>query len=149
MPISANAMQEDMISNPALWAEYADDVVILPYTENDGYSGSMRYYSDVKSNCFYFSISYTQDSLSRTENAVSIFIDITNESNEYHLEMNDEGLVGGKEKAPFDVAVNFGSASEQGQEIYAGIEFLNKVDKKEKKCGRHYDYCQWKNISAL
>ena len=126
------AVPQDFINDPSAWIEYADDITVLPYYKEGGYSGICSYYSDIENRRVYFHLSYSESGLEKDKNDVSVILNIRNGVNEYRITVEKDGLVYESEKPPFDAEVNFGEATEQGQEIYFCLEFKNKNDKKEK-----------------
>ena len=91
--------------------------------------GFYQYYTDLANNCFYFHISYSESSLEDNgDNDVCLYFNIQNSLHEYSLRV-DEYTDGAMLNA-FNVHVDFSGVMYGGQDVYVGIELLNKDDKK-------------------
>lgn len=130
LPISAFAMDEGYINGSTKW-QFNDNVVNVPEQHIGSYSGIYNYYTDIENNCFYLNISYTENSLKNYgegENDIYLNFDIKNSSNQYSFRIDEYSE--GKISDALNVSVDFGDIGFSGQDIYVGIEFLNKEDKK-------------------
>ena len=129
LPLCAFAMDEGYIGESIKWQSNSEAVYVsldaerLGESLNDGY---YQYYTDISNNCFYLHISYTESSLNDKGD------------NDIHLEFNIENKycfsvyadTNGKTLDNFNIRTHFSEIMGEGQEIYVGIEFLNKEDKK-------------------
>lgn len=131
LPMCAFAMDEGYLSDSTKW-QSNNEVVYTPEQNIGSYKGIYNYYSDVANNCFYLQLSYGEGSLENSGNEIYLQFNIKNDAHEYQLRIDESGFINSGDYAPktFNVEQNFGEASEQGQVIYIGIEFLNKDDKK-------------------
>ncbi|MDE6123604.1 MAG: hypothetical protein K2G22_00030 [Eubacterium sp.] len=145
-------METAFVEEPKTWYENDNHFVNHPQQSIGKYTGIYSYYSDVENNCFYLHISYTEDSINGHNDDVYVNFNIVNSSREYQFFVDKNGFFYAENsiKSAFDVAVNFGTPTEQGQEIYIGLEFLNKNDRKCNNVisfslnvnGQSYDLCR-------
>ena len=151
MPLYSFAMQADFVEEPKTWYGNDNNFVNHPQQSIGTYTGIYSYYSDIENNCFYLRISYTEASVNTLTNDVYVNFNIENSSRKYQFYVDNNGFFNADSsvKSAFDVAVNFGNPTEQGQEIYIGLEFRNKNDKKCNNVisfslsinGQSYDIC--------
>ena len=131
LPLCAFAMDEGYIGDLIKWQNNSDEVhTVFLYPEHFSgqpkEGGYYQYYTDIPNNCFYLHISYTESSLN------------DNGDNDIHLEFDIENKcrfpvyadTNGKTLDNFNIRTHFSEIMGEGQEIYVGIEFLNKEDKK-------------------
>lgn len=124
-------MNKDLTNNPHLWYE-TDSIIMSSPIENEKFNGVCFSHLDKENNKVYFHISYSEFSLKNYNNYIKIAFDINNSENSYKFFIDSNGFINADKnvKSSFKVCTNFYTASEQGQEIYADIEFCNKKDKK-------------------
>lgn len=129
-PFGAYAMNPDYINRKGIWIENEDSVIHSAVQTIDGYTGFYRYVSDTENHCFYLHISYGESSLTG-ESTSSVNFNIKNNSREYHLSVDTHGIFNASNgaEAAFDIISEFGTVSNQGQEIYIALEFKDKTDK--------------------
>lgn len=132
LPIRAFAMDTELVHNRTEWYNRADKKYIN--LENvDGLEGYAFYYTDLSNNCFYVNLSYTALDIAIHESSiVYLCFKIKNSSNEYEFNIDKNGFYGADENAmkAFNAEAEFGNLQNNGQVISAGVEFLNKEDKK-------------------
>lgn len=127
LPLCAFAMNDGYISDSTKW-QFNNEVINMPEQRIDSYKGIYNYYSDVKNNCFYLKLSYDEDSLNDNgDNDIHLEFDIENSSNDYSFNIDES--TNGKIYNAFEVHTDFGGIWLHSQDIYVGIEFLNKEDK--------------------
>lgn len=132
LPLCAFAMDEGYLRGSEKW-NVNNKAVFVPmepeHLGGDLEGGYYQYYTDLSDNCFYLHISYSESSL-KDNGGNSIHLDFTikNSSNEYQFSVDNE--TGVEALNAFDVRAKFDDIWISGQEIYVGIEFLNKEDKK-------------------
>lgn len=151
MPLYSFAMQADFVDEPKTWYSSDNNFVNHPQQSIGTYTGIYSYYSDIENHCFYLRISYTEASVNAFTNDVYVNFNIENSNRKYQFYVDNNGFFNADSgvKSAFDVAVNFGNPTEQGQEIYIGLEFRNKNDKKCNNVisfsisvnGQSYDIC--------
>lgn len=114
---------------------FEDKAVWLPeQTINSptaAYVGQYGYYSDLENGFFYLHISYNESSITDSENVVSVKFNIENRSREYQFNIDENGFITSEDdiEHSFEIIAEFCTPSQQGQEIYIGIRFLDKGDK--------------------
>ena len=129
-PVNAFAIDTAFIDNPEIWYEKSG-IYHASEQKFEDFSGMFSYYTDIENNCFYLHISYNEKGLTDEENDVKVEFHISNDTNAYTFVFDENGITepGNEVKKAFDAVCNFGNATAQGQELYLGIEFRNKVDK--------------------
>lgn len=128
IPFSAFSAEPDMVNNPELWFE-TDNIITEEITDYKNINGFYSYYNDTENHCIFLHISYTEINLQSENNEIKINFYISNEQHNYRFIVTENGVEANNNiKAAFSVSENFGSTSEQGQDIYIGIEFKNKQD---------------------
>ena len=132
LSLCAFAMDEGYIGDSIKWQSNSEAVYVpldaerLGESLNDGY---YQYYTDIPNNCFYLHISYTESSLNDNgDNAIHLEFNIVNSSKEYPFPVYEN--TNGKILDNFNIRTHFSEIMGEGQDIYVGIEFLNKEDKK-------------------
>lgn len=130
LPLSAFAMDISFIGGSEIWTSN-NDFVFVPL-DPDRYGGDLdgyyKHYTDLSDNCFYLHISYTESSLKdNSGNDISLNFNIKNSGNEYQFRVDEN--TNGKVLDAFYVQSDFSGVLGGGQDIYVGIEFLNKEDK--------------------
>ena len=132
LPLSAFAMDTGFIGSSEKWISNGDVVYVPLDPERFGGNlegGYYQYYTDLAGSCFYLHISYTESSLEDNgNNNVHLNFEIENSSHEYQLNI-DKHTDGGN-LSSLGVRAQFSEIWISGQDIYVGIEFLNKEDKK-------------------
>lgn len=130
-PVNAYSLDLDYVENPSVWLENTE-IITVP-TEYENYYGQYRYFIDKFDKCVYLHIAYSESSLNRKNNKIEVGVDISNSEHHYLFDFNENGIVSGEEnvKNIIDLKSEFSVASEYGQDIYFGIEFLNKYDKQQ------------------
>ena len=131
LPLSVFAMDTGLVGNAFRWT-YNADAVYVPI-DPERFSGRLedgfyQYYTDLPNSCFYFRISYTESSLGNSgSNDIYLHFNIENSSHNYSFRVDE--YTDGKILDAFNVLVSFSGIAGSGQDIYVGIEFLNKEDK--------------------
>lgn len=128
VPFPAFSAEPDLVNNPELWFE-TNNIITEEITDYNNIGGFYSYYSNTENHCIFLYISYNEINLKSENNEIKINFYISNENNSYRFTVNENGVEGSSTvKTAFSVTENFGSISEQGQDIYIGIEFKNKQD---------------------
>ena len=133
-PICVFAMDSGFVYNSARW-QFNKDVVhrLLDInSQGDNLNGVCSYYSDVPNSCFYLHLSYNESSMTDSGNVIYLRFNINNSRHSYQFNVDKNGLLNSDKTtaAAFDIIPNFYTASQYGQEIYLGLDFLNKEDTK-------------------
>lgn len=125
-PFRAYSMDLSYIENDAAWP--GNSLVTTVPTEFGNYYGIYQYYIDHSGKCVYFHISYNESSLTGSGNSIEIAVCISNENTKLGFIFNEKGFVEGAENAKgmIDLRYSFKNASEYGQDIYFGMELINR-----------------------
>ena len=152
MPFCSFALDTAFVEEPKTWYDNDNNFVNNPQQSIGKYTGVYSHYSDIENKCFYLHISYTEDFTNSLFDDVYVNFNIVNSSREYHFFVDKNGFFNAENsiKKAFAVEVNFGIPTEQGQEIYIGLEFLNKSDRTCNNIisfslninGQSYDICR-------
>ena len=131
LPLCAFAMDEGYLNDATKW-QFNSEVVHVDEQSIGSYCGIYNYYSDLANHCFYLELNYEEDSLASGNNDIYLQFNIRNDSREYQLLIDESGFINSEayDSKTFNVSVNFKDVWINGQDIYVGIEFLNKEDKK-------------------
>ena len=140
LPICAFAMDEGYLHGSTKWHSNSEAVYV--YLDSDDFNGESeeggfyQYYTDLSDNCFYLHLSYTDSNLQDSGNNIRLNFNIRNSGRAYQFSVDENGFIHSSEftdsasVSAFNARTNFGDVWLNGQEIYVGIEFLNKNDKK-------------------
>lgn len=128
-PIYAFSAVPDFINNPEAWFE-TDGIITQEISDYSNISGFYSYYTDIDKHSIFIHISYAETHLKNEDNEIKINFSVSNTQNRYSFTVAQNGITDStaEAKAAFSVSQNFGRATEQGHEIYIGIEFKNKQD---------------------
>ena len=137
VPFTAFGMDSSFVDVSDMWSWYEEQSAVhLPeekvFSYFGEYSGAYSYFSDVENKCFYLRIYYKESSLTSKNKDVFVDFNIKNPSREYQFSVDANGFFNydDNDKSGFKILTDFGNASEQGQIILIGIEFLKSGDKK-------------------
>ena len=137
VPFAAFGMDSSFVDVSDMWSWYEEQSAVhLPEEKVSSYfgeySGAYSYFSDVENKCFYLRIYYKESSLTSKNKDVFVDFNIKNPSREYQFSVDSNGFFNydDNDKSGFKILTDFGNASEQGQIILIGIEFLKSGDKK-------------------
>lgn len=119
-------MDKDYIGNNTIWHENHITTSVLNYP--DGY---YQYFFDKNENTFYFHISYSIQSLSNHDE-ISVSFSNSNELNFYKITFSKNKNIysSANTEKSFRLLSSFSDVVGSGQDIFFGIEFLNKDDRK-------------------
>lgn len=128
-PLYAFSAEPDFINNPELWYE-TDTITTVEIKDANKITGIYSYYSDTARHRIFLRIVYEEISLTNEYNDIKAEFNISNENHSYCFTVNENGLTDKNSKinSAFTITQNFGFPSEQGHEIYLGIEFKDKQD---------------------
>lgn len=125
---TAFAFNNDYISSNSIWNSNNITTSSLNYPY-----GYYQYFSEKDDNAFYFHISYSLEKLNNND-VSTVLISLNNGVNSYNISINKNGIVSSSANTNKSIKIfsNFTPIIGNGQEIYFGINFLNKEDRKLK-----------------
>ncbi len=124
--ITAFAFNDDYIGSNSIWNNNSITTSSLNYPY-----GYYQYFSEKDDSSFYFHISYSLEKLNSND-VSTVLISLNNGVNSYKISINKNGIVSSSANANKSIKMlsKFTPIVGNGQEIYFGISFLNKEDKK-------------------